>query len=147
MKIATTASTLIAALACGWSGNTAQAEASIYELRISNGTGTDLTFRLHEGQSKHARLVYDKKEVSSHTISAGQSATIGVQATGNKCSTNCGACTPTVGKVYAYYTDGHGDEQRNNYYEPSIEFFEYCGVAGSKPITTLSERGLIFWPW
>ncbi|MCR9078022.1 MAG: hypothetical protein NXH78_02885 [Hyphomonadaceae bacterium] len=140
MKIATTTGALIAALACGWSGNTAHAEASIYELRISNGTGTDLTFRLHEGQSKHARLVYDKKEVSSYTISAGQSATIGVQATRNKCSTNCGACTPTVGKVYAYYTDGHGDEQRNNYYEPSIEFFEYCGVAGSKPITTYTSN-------
>lgn len=118
----------------------ASAEASIFELRISNDTDTDLTFRLHDGQSKHARLTYDGKSVYSHTIKSGVSDTIGVQATGNKCSPNCGGCTPTIGKVYAYYTDSKGTEQRTNYYEPSIEFFEYCGISGDKPITTYTSN-------
>ncbi|MEL7540450.1 MAG: hypothetical protein AAGJ51_06070 [Pseudomonadota bacterium] len=118
----------------------AYAEASIFELRITNKTDSDLTFRLHEGQSKHARLTYNKQSVNGHTIKSGQSDTIGVQATGQKCSPNCGGCTTTTGKVYAYYTDSNGDEQRSNYYEPSIEFFEYCGISGDKPITTYTSN-------
>ncbi|MEM9572287.1 MAG: hypothetical protein AAF996_12550 [Pseudomonadota bacterium] len=118
----------------------AHAEASIFELRITNNTDSDLTFRLHDGQSKHARLTYNNKSVSSHTIKSGTSDTIGVQPAGKKCSPNCGACTPTIGKVYAYYTDSKGNEQRSNYYEPSVEFFEYCGVAGTKPITTYTSN-------
>lgn len=118
----------------------AHAEASIFELRITNNTDNDLTFRLHDGQSKHARLTYKSKSVSSHTIKSGTSDTIGVQPTGKKCSTNCGACTPTIGKVYAYYTDSKGNEQRSNYFEPSVEFFEYCGVAANKPITTYTSN-------
>ena len=118
----------------------AHAEASIFELRITNETDTDLTFRLHDGQSKHARLTYNGKSVSSHTIKSGQHDTVGVQATGSKCSPNCGACTPTIGKVYAYYIDSKGDEQRSNYYEPSIEFFEYCGISGDKPVTTYTSN-------
>ncbi|MFN3211635.1 MAG: hypothetical protein ACE37M_00895 [Henriciella sp.] len=46
----------------------AMAEASIFELRITNDTNTDLTFRLQDGHSKHARLTYNKKSVNSHTI-------------------------------------------------------------------------------
>lgn len=131
---------LIAAICFGMSADIAFAEASIFELRITNNTDTDLTFRLHDGQSKHAKLVYDGKSVSSYTIGAGSYDVVGVQATGKKCAPNCGGCTPTTGKVYAYYTDSKGDEQRNNYYEPSIEFFEYCGVAGTKPITTYTSN-------
>jgi len=120
--------------------NVANADASIYELRITNDTSTDLTFRLHDGQSKHARLVYNKNSVNSHTIKAGTSDIVGVQPTGNKCATTCGGCTPTIGKVYAYYIDSHGNEQRSNYYEPRVEFFEYCGFAGTKPITTYTSN-------
>lgn len=118
----------------------ANAEASIFELRISNNTDTDLTFRLHDGQSKHARLTYHGKSVSNHTIKSGVSDTVGVQATGNKCSPNCGGCSPTIGKVYAYCIDSKGNEQRSNYYEPSIEFFEYCGISGDKPVTAYTSN-------
>ncbi len=120
--------------------NFAHSEASIYELRITNNTNSDLTFRLHDGQSKHARLTYNGNSVSSHTIKSGVADIVGVQATGSKCSPDCGACTPTIGKVYAYYTDSKGDEQRSNYYEPSIEFFEYCGISGDKPVTTYTSN-------
>jgi hypothetical protein len=140
MKIATITTVTVAALMFGCAGNTASAEASVFELNIANETGTDLTFRLHDGQSKHARLVHGKSEVSSYTIKAGASDTIGVQPTGNKCSPSCGTCTPTIGKVYAYYNDGNGNEQRNNYYEPSVEFFEYCGVAANKPLTVYTSN-------
>lgn len=118
----------------------AWASASVFELRIQNNSSENLTFKLHDGQSKHARLVYDGNTVSSHTIPAGASGTVGIKATGQKCSPNCGACNPTVGKVYAYYKDSKGDEQRNNYYEATLEFFEYCGVAGSKSITTYTSN-------
>ncbi|MEL6826825.1 MAG: hypothetical protein AAFN91_11310 [Pseudomonadota bacterium] len=118
----------------------AHAEASIFELRVTNDTDTDLTFRLHDGQSKHARLTYNGSSVSSHTIKSGATDTVGVQATGKKCSPNCGACTPTTGKVYAYYIDSKGEEQRSNYYEPSIEFFEYCGISGDKPVTAYTSN-------
>lgn len=140
MKICTIVACMIGSLSLGWTGNMAHAEASIFELRITNNTDTSLTFRLHEGQSKHAKLVHDGKKVSGYTINAGTSDTIGVQATGNKCSPTCGGCSPTIGKVYAYYQDDDGDEQRNNYYEPAIEFFEYCGVAANKPITTYTSN-------
>lgn len=118
----------------------AHAEASIFELRISNNTDSDLTFRLHDGKSKHARLIYNKTSVLSHTIKAGTSDVIGVQPTGKKCAPKCGACSPTIGKVYAYYIDEKGHEQRNNYYEPAVEFFEYCGVSGNKAITTYTSN-------
>ena len=118
----------------------AEAESSIFELRITNNTKSDLTFRLHDGKSKHARLIYDGKSVSGHKIKAGEYGVVGVQPTGKKCSTNCGGCTPTIGKVYAYYTDGKGVEQRSNYYQASVEFFEYCGVSGGKPITTYTSN-------
>lgn len=131
---------LIAALSLGCFGNLAHAESSIFELRITNDTDTDLTFKLHEGKSKHARLVYDGNKVTSHKIKAGESGTVGVQPTGHKCAPNCGACTPTIGKVYAYYKDDDGNEQRNNYYQASVEFSEYCGVAATKPITTYTSN-------
>ena len=118
----------------------AHAESSIFELRVTNNTDTDLTFKLHDGQSKHARLTYDGKKVSSHTVKAGSYGIVGVQPTGKKCAPNCGACTPTIGKVYAYYIDSHGDEQRNNYYEPRVEFSQYCGVAASKPLVTYTSN-------
>ncbi|MEM7328452.1 MAG: hypothetical protein AAF437_06910 [Pseudomonadota bacterium] len=141
MRIRTAIMAITALLAIGLSaGLTAHAEASIFELRISNETDTDLKFQLHDGQSKHARLTYNSKEVSSHTIKAGTADTIGVQATGDKCAPNCGGCTPTIGKVYAYYDDAKGEEQRNNYYEPMIEFFEYCGISGGKNITTYTSN-------
>ena len=140
MKLQALSVTMVAALGLGCMGNTAHAEASIFELRITNSTDTDLTFRLHDGQSKHARLVHDGKKVSQYTIAAGAYDVVGVQATGSKCSPSCGGCTPTIGKVYAYYDDSHGDEQRNNYYEPSIEFFQYCGIAGNKTITTYTSN-------
>ena len=134
-------STAVMAIVCGLAPiGLAHAEASIFELRIMNETSSDLTFRLHDGQSKHARLTFNGSSVSSHTIKSGQSGTVGVQATGNKCSPNCGGCTPTIGKVYAYYMDSNGNEQRSNYYEPSIEFFEYCGISGDKPITTYTSN-------
>ena len=124
----------------GWAGNSAEAEASIFELRITNNTDRALTFKLHEGQSKHARLVHNGNKVSAYTIASGAYDVVGVQATGSKCTPNCGGCSPTVGKVYAYYKDDKGNEQRNNYYEPSVEFFEYCGIAGTKPITTYTSN-------
>lgn len=133
-------------IACGaasalvLSTGTASATASIFELRITNDTDTDLTFRLHDGQSKHARLTYNGSAVSSHTIKAGAYDIVGVQPTGEKCSPDCGACTPTIGKVYAYYNDSKGNEQRNNYYEPTVEFFQYCGISGDKPITTYTSN-------
>lgn len=118
----------------------AYAETSIFELRITNETTADLTFKLHDGKSKHANLTYNNQSVSKHTIKAGTSDTIGVKPTGKKCSTNCGACNPTVGKVYAYYDDANGDEQRNNYYEATYEFFEYCGVSANKPVTAYTSN-------
>ncbi|MFN3211636.1 MAG: hypothetical protein ACE37M_00900 [Henriciella sp.] len=65
---------------------------------------------------------------------------VGVQATGAKCDPKCGVCTPTIGKVYAWYKDSSGEEVRNNYYKATVEFFEYCGVAGTKPITTYTSN-------
>ena len=130
----------VMALCIGLSGGLANAEASIFELRITNDTDTDLTFRLHDGKSKHARLKYDGATVSSHKVKAGTYDVVGIQPTGDKCAPNCGGCTPTIGKVYAYYDDDDGNEQRNNYYQASVEFFEYCGVAASKPITTYTSN-------
>jgi len=127
---------LLVALFCA----PAFAETSIFELRITNDTNVDLTFRLHEGQSKHAKLTYNKKSISAHTIKASTSGTIGIQPTARKCAPNCGACNPTVGKVYAYYKDQNGEEQRNNYYEATYEFFEYCGAAANKPVTAYTSN-------
>jgi hypothetical protein len=121
-------------------GQMANAESSIFELRITNNTDTDLTFELHDGKSKHARLKYDGKTVNRQKIKAGEYGVVGIQPTGQKCAPTCGGCTPTIGKVYAYYKDDNGDQQRNNYYEASVEFFEYCGVSGDKPITTYTSN-------
>jgi len=132
----TTLSALMATLLCA----PAFAETSIFELRVTNDTNTDLTFRLHEGQSKHANMTYNKKSTDTHTIKAGTSDTIGIQPTARKCAPNCGACNPAVGKVYAYYKDKNGDEQRNNYYEATYEFFEYCGASANKPVTAYTSN-------
>ena len=118
----------------------ALAEASIFELRITNDSSEDLTFRLQDGHSKHAHLTYNKKQVSAHTIKAGTYDVVGVQPSGAKCDPKCGVCTPTYGKVYAWYTNDKGAQVRNNYYKATVEFFEYCGVAGSKPITTYTSN-------
>lgn len=118
----------------------ALADTSIFELRITNDTNADLTFRWHDGQSKHANMTYNKKTVDAHTIKAGTSDTIGVKPTARKCGPNCGACRPATGKIYAYYKDKNGKEQRNNYYEATYEFFEYCGVAANKPITAYTSN-------
>lgn len=118
----------------------ATAETSIFELRITNDTNTDLTFQLQDGKSKHADLTYNKKLVSKHTIKAGVSDTIGVKPTGRKCATKCGACNPSLAKVYAYYPDENGVLVRNNYYQVKYEFYEYCGTAATKPITTYTSN-------
>lgn len=123
----------------GLSGQ-AWAKASTFELRITNESSVDLTFKLHDGQSKHADLTYDGSIVSSHTVKAGASGTVGIKADGHKCSPNCGGCKATVRKVYAYYDDAKGAETRNNYYEATLEFFEYCGVSGSKPVTSYTSN-------
>ncbi len=131
---------VLSAFVAAWLPAVAVAETSIFELRITNDTEADLTFRLHDGQSKHANLTYNKKTVDQHKIKAGSSATIGIKPTARKCSTVCGACNPAVGKVYAYYKDENGKEQRNNYYEAKYEFFEYCGVTANKPITAYTSN-------
>lgn len=131
---------VLTALTTAWLPAAAMADTTIFELRITNETNADLTFRLHEGQSKHVNLTYNKKSIVRHTIKAGTSDTIGIQPTARKCATNCGACNPSVGKVYAYYTDENGKEQRNNYYEATYEFFEYCGVTANKPITSYTSN-------
>ena len=115
-------------------------EASIYELRVTNNTSSDLTFRLNDGHSKHAKLTYNKKHVDEHTIKAGTSDTVGVQPTGDRCSTNCGACNPTIGKVYAWYTDKNGNEQRNNYYRPKLEWYEYCAESATGAIKSYTTN-------
>lgn len=116
------------------------AEASIFELRITNDTKSDLTFKLQDGHSKHVHLTYNKNKVTSHTIKAGTSDVVGVQPDGHKCDPRCGACSPSYAKVYSWYTDDGGQEVRNNYHKPSVEFSEYCGVAGNKPITTYTSN-------
>ena len=118
----------------------ANAEASIFELRITNNTNSDLTFKLQDGHSKHVHLTYDKEPVSSHTIPAGTYGVVGVQPDGHKCDPGCGTCSPSYGKVYAWYTNDSGKEVRNNYYKASVEFFEYCGVAGTKPVTAYTSN-------
>ena len=118
----------------------AQAEAAIYELRITNNTSSDLTFKLQDGHSKHVHLTWDGKRVSAHTIKAGEYGVVGVQPDGHKCDPECGACSPSYGKVYAWYTDEGGKSVRNNYYKPSVEFFEYCGVSGDKPVTAYTSN-------
>ena len=131
---------LLGLSALGLSAPAAMAEASIFELRITNNTNSDLTFRLDEDHTKHARLTYNKKSVNSHTIKAGTYDIVGVQPTGAKCDPKCGFCTPTKTRVYAWYKDSSGKDVRNNYYKTSVEFSEYCGVAGSKPITTYTSN-------
>ena len=117
-----------------------QAEASIFELRITNNTNSDLTFKLNDGHSKHVHLTYDEKHVSAHTIKAGEHGVVGIQPDGHKCSPNCGACSPSYGKVYAWYTNDSGKRVRNNYYKATVEFSEYCGVTGDKPVTAYTSN-------
>lgn len=58
------ARTLMTSLSVGVSAlclaPSATAEASIFELRITNNTDTDLTFKLQDGHSKHVHLTLDK---------------------------------------------------------------------------------------
>jgi len=119
---------------------TVHAEASIFELRITNDTNSDLTFELQDGHSKHVHLTYDKKHVSAHTIKAGEYGVVGIQPDGHKCDPECGACSPSYGKVYAWYTNESGKRERNNYYKASVEFFEYCGVTANKPVTAYTSN-------
>ena len=116
------------------------AEMTVYELRITNDTGTDLTFQLHDGKSKKVHLTYEGEIVHRQKIKAGTSDTIGIRPYGDKCVTACGGCTAAIGKVYAYYKDAKGDQQRNNYYQVDYEFFEYCGVSGNKAITAYTSN-------
>lgn len=118
----------------------AVAEVSIYELRITNNTDRDLTFRLKDDHSKHVELTRNKKIVPEVTIKPGTSDIVGIKPDGNKCAPSCGTCSPSVGRVYAWYKDDNGKEQRNNYYEASVEFFEYCGVTAGKPLTTYTSN-------
>lgn len=116
------------------------AEISIFELRITNNTDRDLTFKLKADHSKKVDLTYDKKYVPKYTIKAGTSKIIGIKPDGDKCAPTCGVCSPAYGKVYAYYKDDNGKEQRNDYHKASVEFFEYCGVAAGKPLTTYTSN-------
>lgn len=118
----------------------ASAEASIFELRITNNTNSDLTFKLNDGHSKHVHLTFDKKHVSAHTIKAGEYGVVGIQPDGHKCAPSCGSCSPSYGKVYAWYTNDSGKLVRNNYYKATVEFSEYCGVTGDKPVTAYTSN-------
>ncbi len=110
----------------------AHASTTEFELRITNDTGSDLKFWLHDGQSKHAKLMYNGNSVSSHTVKAGSYVVLSVKPTAKQCTVMCNGCTPTIGKVYASYTDSSGSEQRNNYLEPRLEWYEQCSISGSK---------------
>ena len=138
------AKTLLTSLSVGVSAlclaPSATAEASIFELRITNNTNTDLTFKLQDGHSKHVHLTLDKKPISAHTIKAGEYGVVGIQPDGHKCDPECGACSPSYGKVYSWYTDDSGKRLRNNYHKATVEFSEYCGVAGDKPVTTYTSN-------
>lgn len=116
------------------------AEISIFELRITNNTDRDLTFKLKADHSKKVDLTYDKKYVPKYTIKAGTYKIIGIKPDGDKCAPTCGVCSPAYGKVYAYCKDDDGKEQRNDYHKASVEFFEYCGVAAGKPLTTYTSN-------
>lgn len=140
MAIRTFLPVLTASLAALMASPIVNAEASIFELRITNNTNTDLTFKLQDGHSKHVHLTHGKSRVTSHTIAAGTSGVVGVQPNGDKCDPGCGACSPSYGKVYAWYTNSSGKQVRNNYYKATVEFFEYCGVAGNKPLTTYTSN-------
>lgn len=118
----------------------ASAEASIFELRITNTTNSDLTFELQDGHSKHVHLTYENKHVASHTIKAGEYGVVGIQPDGHKCDPECGACSPSYGKVYAWYTNDSGKPVRNNYHKATVEFFEYCGVSANKPVMAYTSN-------
>ncbi len=118
----------------------ATAEVSIFELRITNNTDRDLTFILKDDHSKRVDLTH-KKAIADHvTIKPGTSDIVGIKPDGNKCAPTCGVCTPAYGKVYAWYTDDKGKQQRNNYYKATVEFFEYCGTSAGKPLTTYTSN-------
>lgn len=118
----------------------ANAEASIFELQITNNTDRNLTFELKDDHSKHVDLTHNKNYVDRVVIKPGTSDIVGIKPDGNKCSPTCGTCSPSYGKVYAWYTDDKGNQQRNNYYRASVEFFEYCGVSAGKPLTTYTSN-------
>ena len=118
----------------------ASAEEYNFDMRITNNTNTDLTFQLQDGHSKHVHLTYDGSHIGAHTIKAGEYGVVGVQPDGHKCDPGCGACSPSYGKVYAWYTNDSGKRVRNNYYKATVEFSEYCGVAGDKPVTTYTSN-------
>ncbi len=119
---------------------TATAEISIFELRVTNNTDRDLTFILKDDHSKRVDLTHNKAIVDHVTIKPGTSDIVGIKPDGHKCAPTCGVCTPAKGRVYAWYTDDKGNQQRNNYYEASVEFFEYCGVTAGKPLTTYTSN-------
>ena len=58
-------------------------EISIFELRITNNTDRDLTFRLKKDHSKKIDLTYNKKYVPEYTIKPGKSETIGLKPDGD----------------------------------------------------------------
>jgi len=130
----------IAAPAAMMMASTVHAKTTEYELRITNNSNTDLKFWLHDGQSKHARLLFDGDKVTEYTVKAGTSATLSVQPTGYKCAVACNGCTPTIGKVYASYVDSNGVEQRNNYLEPRLEWYEQCSASGGKNIAAYTTN-------
>ena len=115
------------------------AGATKYELRITNDTSVDLKFWLHDGQSKNAKFMYNGNEVDEHIIKAGASETVSIKSDGDKCNVTCNGCNATVGKVYGSYKKD-GEWVRNNYYEATLEFFQYCGVSGNKNITTYTTN-------
>ncbi len=118
----------------------ASAEISIYELRITNNTDRDLTFILKDDHSKRVDLTRNKAIVDHVTIKPGTSDIVGIKPDGHKCAPTCGVCTPAKGRVYAWYKNDKGDDVRNNYYEASVEFFEYCGTTAGKPLTTYTSN-------
>ncbi|MEO0452017.1 MAG: hypothetical protein AAFZ74_17010, partial [Pseudomonadota bacterium] len=62
----------------------AVAEVSIYELRITNNTDRDLTFRLKDDHSKHVDLTHKKEIIPEFTIKPGASDIVGIRPDGHK---------------------------------------------------------------
>lgn len=118
----------------------ASAEVSIYELRVTNNTDRDLTFILKDDHSKHVDLTHNKNITDRVIVKPGASDIVGIKPDGNKCAPTCGVCTPAKGRVYAWYNNDKGELVRNNYYEASVEFFEYCGTTAGKPLTTYTSN-------
>ena len=119
---------------------TASAETSIFELRVTNNTDRDLTFILKDDHSKHVDLTHKKAITDRVIIKPGTSDIVGIKPDGHKCAPTCGVCSPAKGRVYAWYYNDKGEQVRNNYYEASVEFFEYCGTTAGKPLTTYTSN-------